>query len=114
MKYSDLLNIIDFNQNEPWNYDFYTASVDGETTDQQFADNICEAIPGLPCIPFYIIRSQVYFVLPVGTVIPEGMLNNIVPITEVPTEADILAARAAAEAAYQAELAAQVEETPPE
>ena len=97
MRYSDMQNIINFNLNEPWNYEFYQATADG-MGDQEFADTICEAIPGLQSIPFYIVHSTVYFILPVGTTIPEGMLNNIVQITEVPTEAEVLAAQAAAQA----------------
>ena len=97
MKYSDMLNIINFNYNEPWNYDFYRASVESQTTDQEVADLICESIPGLRSIPFYILHATVYFILPKGTEIPEGMLNNIVQITEVPTEAEFLAAQAASQ-----------------
>ena len=89
-------NIINFNLNEPWNYDFYQASIESGASDQDIADLICESIPGLQSIPFYIVHSSVYFILPSGTTIPEGMLNNIVQVTEVPTEAEILAAQVAA------------------
>jgi len=101
MKYSDMLNIINFNMNEPWNYDFYRAAIEPETGDQEVADTICEAIPELRSIPFYIIHSTVYFVVPVGTTIPENMLNSIEQITDVITEAEFLAAQAAAELAAQ-------------
>lgn len=106
MKYSDMLNIINFNMNEPWNYDFYKAGLNGETSEQEVADLICAAIPELRSIPFFIIHSNVFFVVPTGTTIPENMLNNIEQITEVTTEAEFLANQAAAQAAYEAEQAA--------
>ena len=112
-----MLNIINFNISDPWNYDFYKASVEPESTDQTVADTICEAIPELRSIPFFIVHSTVYFVLPTGTSIPENMLNNIEQITEVTTEAEFLATQTAAEAAYQAEqelLAQAASATPTE
>jgi hypothetical protein len=117
MKYSDMLNVINFNISDPWNYDFYRASIEPGTTDQIVADTICESIPSLRSIPFYVIHSMVYFVLPSRTEIPENMLNNIEQITEVTTEAEFLEANAAAEAAYLAEqelLAQAASETPTE
>lgn len=110
MKYSDMLNIINFNISEPWNYDFYKASVEPETTQQEIADTICEAIPDLRSIPFFSIHASVYFVVPKGTTIPENMLNSIEQITDVITEADFLAALAAAELEAQQLLS----ETPTE
>lgn len=95
MKYSDMLNIINFNMNEPWNYDFYRASIEPETTDQEIADTICGAIPELRSIPFYALHATVYFVVPAGTTIPENMLNSIEQITDVITEAEFLAELAA-------------------
>lgn len=115
MKYSDMLNIINFNMNEPWNYDFYKANVEPGTSEQEIADLICEAIPELRSIPFFTIHSTVYFVVPTGTTIPENMLNSIEQITEVTTEAEFLEAQAAAQAAYDAEQAAlAASETPTE
>ena len=108
-----MLNIINFNMNEPWNYDFYRAAIEPGTTDQEIADTISEAIPELRSIPFYIIHANVYFVVPTGTTIPENMLNSIEQITEVTTEAEFLAAQAA----YQAEqelLAQAASATPTE
>lgn len=92
-----MLNIINFNMNEPWNYDFYRAAIEAETTEQEIADAICGAIPELRSIPFFRIHSSVYFVVPTGTSIPENMLNSIEQITDVLTEAEFIAAQAAAE-----------------
>lgn len=108
-----MLNIINFNQSEPWNFDFYRASA-GDLDDQGIADLISESIPDLRSIPFYILHGTVYFYVPTGTTIPEEMLNNIEPITDVLTEADFIANQQAAEAAYQAELAAQASANPTE
>ena len=105
-----MLNIINFNMNEPWNYDFYRAAIEPETGEQEIADKICESIPELRSIPFYIIHSTVYFVVPTGTTIPENMLNSIEQITDVITEAEFLAAQAAAELEAQQLLS----ETPTE
>ena len=91
-----MLNIINFNMNEPWNYDFYRAAVEPGTSDQEIADTICEKIPELRSIPFYTIHATVYFVVPSGTTIPENMLNSIEQITDVITEAEFLAAQAVA------------------
>lgn len=108
-----MLNIINFNTSEPWNYDFYKASCN-DLDDQGIADLIAESIPELRSIPFYILHGSVYFYVPTGTTIPEEMLNNIEPITDVLTEAEFIANQQAAEAAYQAELAAQSSATPTE
>lgn len=96
-----MLNIINFNQSEPWNYDFYRAAA-AELTDQEVADLIAEAIPELRSIPFYIIHGTVYFYVPAGTTMPEGMLNSIELITDVLTEAEFIATQEAAIAAQQA------------
>lgn len=105
-----MLNIINFNMNEPWNYDFYRAAIEAGTSEQEIADTICGAIPELRSIPFFSIHSSVFFVVPTGTTIPENMLNSIEQITDVLTEAEFLAAQAAAELEAQQLLS----ETPTE
>lgn len=87
MTYDDFQGIYVVSGLNAWENDFYVGFFDAPITEQEFFTKAHEKIEGLANIYYRIIGSSVYFIVPKGTVIPEGFAAAVDVITNVPTEA---------------------------
>lgn len=71
---------------QPWENDYYYAVFENTMKAQEFLDYSYESIDGLVGLWFHILGNTVYFIVPKGTVIPEGFSLSLSVITDVPEQ----------------------------
>lgn len=89
MTYEQMLSIINFNEQSPWDHDFYIYRGTEPMGEQEFCDfahpKIEFAIAGSP-FPFHRRFNDAYFYVPKGSTLKEGLLEFCEQITDIPTQ----------------------------
>lgn len=89
MTYSDMINIINFNVLNPWDFDFYVYHGEERMEEQEFCDfaypKITFSQEGAS-FPFHRRMKDVYFYVPKGSTVDIESLGNVEQITDIPTE----------------------------
>lgn len=89
MTYEEMLTIINFNEQEPWKYDFYIYRGTQPMSEQEFCDfawPLIEWPEGRHFFPFHRRFNDAYFYVPKGSALKEGLIETSEQITDIPTQ----------------------------
>jgi hypothetical protein len=89
MTYNEMLTIIDFNVQNPWDFDFYIYRGTERMEEQEFCDfaypKITFSQEGVP-FSFHRRFKDVYFYIPKGSTVDTESLGVVEQVTDIPTE----------------------------
>jgi len=86
MTYEQLTNIFRAAHLNPWEHDYHWAFFAHPADSAEITAKAYDAIEGLEKFFCFTRGNNAYIIVNKGTVIPEGTIENIQQITDVPTE----------------------------
>ena len=86
MTYNDLQNIFRIEHLLPWEHEYYWAYFTSPADKLWITARAYEIIEDLSRFYCHVRGNHAFIIVPKGTVIPEGFLDNIESVTEVPAE----------------------------
>lgn len=90
MTYEQLTNIFIAGHLSPWEHDYYWAYFDKPANQLDLTGKAYKEIPQLGSFFCTTRGNNAYIIVPKGTVIPEGFVENIEQITDVPAEPPVV------------------------
>ncbi len=86
MTYEQLTNIFRAAHLNPWEHDYYWAYFNHPADSAAITGKAYEEIEGLDKFFCFTKGNNAYMIVNKGTVIPEGIIENLNQITDIPTE----------------------------
>jgi hypothetical protein len=86
MNLNDFSNVVRFEGLTPETHDFYLATFTKEIDHQTFLDHAHTNIADLTAVWFKSLGTNVYFIVPKLTVIPEDFAHSVTKVEEIAPE----------------------------